>query len=312
MARFLILLISILLFALPASAQSVHNPEPAQAEQAQTQQESAPQANSAPEPSVELGKSKDAGKAYNETNKHQADVKKDSLQNKDHRAQIWMNKAAWAQVLATLVGLLLIYLTFKESKKAALAAKTAADLTSEALRETKDNSGRELRAYISCKTRCPNCNGSDNYTFITKIKNYGQTPAISLNSKAIFSCDGNIVDIEYPEIQNLSISPNGEISYEVAVDKKELKGAKMVTIEFDTTFLDVFGKPRFIKETKCIEINLIPFQPKLVRIDGRAPRSANNSKVNPAFVEEIAMFTTAYEDDLQKEAEEYAKANKAS
>ena len=216
-----------------------------------------------------------------------------------------MSDIAMLGYIAGLFGLIFLAITIFETK-------TAADLTRQALKETKDNSQRELKAYISCSTRLPNCNGSRSYTFITKIKNYGQTPVINLNSRAVMKSDDKVLDVEFPSIQNLSIPPNGEITYDVTIEKSEFTGAENIIIEFNTEFSDVFNGTRFIREHKCIEVDEIPTQPRQVTINADKPRSANNSRDNRLFVEEVSMFTTFYEDDLQEEAKQYAETNKAS
>ena len=178
----------------PAFAQSVHDPEPPNAEQSDTGDKPAPQQGSSEEATTDVGASEkfNTGNADDSAQENKKKVKKATLQDKDHKAQLWMNRAAWAQVLLTLGGLLLIWRTLAHTKKATTAAKNAADAAWGSVSETKDSSRKQLRAYVgiekieSEKKLVPQGIGrptklqrpDDNpMTILVTFKNAGQSPA---------------------------------------------------------------------------------------------------------------------------------------
>ncbi len=106
----------------------------------------------------------------------------------------WMNRAAWAGVTLTVLGLFLLWRTMRYTRDAAdhtrVAANAARDAVDEAIRTTKIaeasleeatlNSVRQLRAYTfvyDSKIRTGTSRGMGTVDITVRLKNYGHTPA---------------------------------------------------------------------------------------------------------------------------------------
>jgi len=208
--------------------------------------------------------------------------------------------AQWAMAEYTFVGLgmgalglILIGFTYWESRKAAY-------FTEQALNETKISSRKELRAYLVITAAIENYHGSDNGFITVSFENTGQSPAINLTYRVEVKIDGSAddgIDVD----KKISIPPAKKIFHPVEVAADLLNSSDVIICEIFCGYNDIFGGERFIKETKRILGLNLPNMPQ-----------TRDNKYVKRFMKSASLSTQSYEDDLQKEAEEYAEANKTS
>jgi len=268
MWKLLVTVIFALFLSVPAVAQSVHDAEPAETNQADTSQEPTPQESSTPDPVAvaESSETLDTEEPDNQANAHQDDVPETSLEDKDHIAQIWMNKAAWAQAALTLLGVFLVWRTLKHSKDAAKAADSAAEAAWATAMEAEKTRESQLRAYIAIEGLgiMDNEYHKENKppTFYINLRNAGQTPAKNVKIYSQFAARSNDIKGEPKfhfkkhidgDVIPITLGPNfpHSIKADYRQDISEAQRKAMWDTEQFTcycaivvTYEDIFGKTR--------------------------------------------------------------------
>lgn len=222
--------------------------------------------------------------------------------------------AQWAMAHYTFVGLVIgvigicfIIWTLIETRGAALFAE-------QTLVATKESSKRQIRAYLSLQVISLNindCRGVPTIKF--KIINKGASPAIKIR----YNIKGFGAD-EYTD-WNVSVSPDS--SEEIYWPLEGLNMGKSSEPEYfkiKLRYSDIFNGDRWIHCKFYVGNNTFPKTESISRestsILERAMGAGATTNIiaNPSHVSEKRLQFSFYNDDLQKEAEEYAEANKTS
>ena len=116
----------------------------------------------------------------------------------------WMLVVAACSAVITLIGTIFLFQQIVLTRKAVEDTGRATDAMREANKIAKDNSHRELRAYLAARSlRIEESNGDDDrFSFFISIANHGQTPGIvqKIVFKAFWSFDGGSTTlVEYEE-----------------------------------------------------------------------------------------------------------------
>ncbi len=227
----------------------------------------------------------------------------DNVSCSDLRAQWTMSNIAMMGYIAGLFGLVFLGITVFETK-------SAADLTRQALKETKVNARRELRAYLHVVPHALNINSTDLVpTIAFRFFNNGQTPAINIKCIINFVVEQHSQEtIDSAFHCKVSIPPNGK--QDVLWPLEELDAPWCIPVEIRAEYNDIFGQERFVKIGFSVSHDDIP-NTRSTFLDGVFSEQ-QQTMINPDHIVEMELQYIAYEDDLQKEAEEYAEANKTS
>lgn len=182
MWKFILSFVFIVFVSSPVLAQDVHNSEPAETKQTDTEQESAPKNEPTSEPIPDIGASQtlDTGNADSQTKTHQDNAPKTSLENRDHKAQVSMSWAAWVQSIITAFGLWLIWRTLIQTKKATQATEIAANAAKDAVEVSRAQMRPNVRiksCYIKCQGENIHINISFQNTGNSEALNFKQTTA---------------------------------------------------------------------------------------------------------------------------------------
>lgn len=218
----------------------------------------------------------------------------------DLSAQWAMSDIAMLGYIAGLLGLVFLGVTVYETK-------SAADLTRQALKETKTNSIRELRAYLGVHVMAKNFHDTRRIpTICIRFHNRGVSPAINISCHIIGMGADEIIE------NGATIQPDDmrEIEWPLEDIKMNNKdGEEYFKIRID--YSDIFDGKRFVNAGFYVTSESFPMTTS-IQNPAFTGGGGNNSIANPMHVTERKIQFRSYKDDLQKEAEEYAEANKAS
>lgn len=223
--------------------------------------------------------------------------------------------AQWATARYTFVGLIMggmgllfIILTLRESSKAAY-------FTNEALKETKLNSRRELRAYLSVHVIAKNINDTEYPTIHIHFQNHGVSPAMNISCH----CRGMGADETFEYVVSIQPNDTGEIIWPLEdLDMKD--DGDIENFKIRIKYSDIFNGKRWVNADFLVTSDSFPtsnsFQTAVqiganeVIRGGRPVRETTEIPlVNPNHSKERRIGFRYYTDDLQEEAENYEEAN---
>lgn len=188
--------------------------------------------------------------------------------------------------------------------------KATARLAGDTLEQAKENSKRELRAYLSTFVTAKNILDSKRRvpTLIIKFVNNGVTPAINPECHVIgMGADEHISC-------NTTIQPGETYEFEWPLEGFDMK-AKEHAEEFRVNFSysDIFNGKRWVKTEFIVSTSSFP-RTNAISGGGFSASGALNKEstlINPNHIPERRVQFRSYRDDLQKEAKEYGDAKKA-
>jgi len=232
--------------------------------------------------------------------------KEDYVASRSDLAAQWaMAEYTFVGLIIGVVGIILIVLTFYQSRQAAFFAEQALD-------ETKVNSRRELRAYLGTHIIAKNLNDTEQVpTIHIRFHNRGMSPAMGI------SCHVTGMGADETIERRASIQPNDieEIEWplEDLVMEEGVEEVFTIRIEYSDIFngrrwlqADFFVLPQFdFPETQGVGTITNYAQ-------GRDRADSNYTTtpyINPNHITERKIQFRYYTDDLQEEAREYAEAN---
>ena len=251
------------------------------------------------------------------TKKHTEKDKEAFVASRSDLAAQWaMAHYTFVGLWVGIIGICFLIWTIIETKGASYFAEQALD-------ETKFNSKRELRAYISVVPFAINKWDASCPTVIFRFFNKGQTPAIGLKCQFHFT---GILDGEehgsFISIFNVKITipPNSHEDIEWPMESFEYKDNWSADITANTSYSDIFGAKRFIDIECSVDNSMFPKTKAIGHTKSSVPFDAGHGKTgrtsemipwqNPKHIPERRIKFLVVRHDLQKEAKEYAKANK--
>lgn len=161
--------------------------------------------------------------------------------------------AAIAQALLFWWQLRMIRATAEDTSVSAGAARESALAARDSLELSKENSIRELRAYISMTPKLVyNYRTSGNIGVSFEMKNHGKTPAYSINHYFSILVLENI-DTNYPSISDLRFSINDNVTLfpglDVPVhmyDNKNISDEKVNEVESNQSRVHIIGRTEYV------------------------------------------------------------------
>ena len=259
---------------------------------------------------LELNTAIDPDHKPDESDQNQKNIS-NQISCSDLSAQWAMSDIAMLGYIAGMIGLVFLGITVFETK-------SAADLTRQALEETKKNSRRELRAYVHAVPYGANLHNTDDVpTIFLRLFNKGQTPAINIlcDVKASLEVNGETISSDKFPVK-VTIPPNSHEDIIWPFMEDDIHEGWDVRIFFLVEYNDIFGSDRHVSIGLNITKSSFPSSSPYI-IETKFTREVTSGSLpdpvpNVRYKEEVILPYVAYGDDLQEEAKKYAETNNAS
>ena len=203
-----------------------------------------------------------------------------------------------------ILGVILLGWTIFETRNAANSASQTLSIAQDSLDETKLNSMRELRAYVSCYVVAKNFNDTGRIpTIAIRFINQGVTPAINIGCHIKGMGADEFVDcrISLPPNESHEIDWPFE-QHKLTASNRQAGWSEFFEIEF--SYSDIFFAYRWVKAEFSVTNESFPMTKSLKTNVGRAGGSIT-SVANPSHIKERKIQFSAYTDDIQQEADNH-------
>ena len=250
---------------------------------------------------LEINTAIDPDNKTEKTNQNQQKIS-NQIDCSDLSAQWAMSDIAMLGYIAGLLGLVFLGVTVYETKSAADSTKAALDLA-------KENSKKELRAYLSTIVLAKNIHESERRTptLVIKFINKGTTPAINPQCHVSGMGADEYIDC------NATIHPGDAYEIEWPLEGLKRQDDHTEEIQISFTYSDIFNGTRWAKTEFIVSYGSFPVTLPIVEQSmSTAPyRPDSGGIANPSHISERRIQLRTYRDDLQEEAKKYKEAKKA-
>lgn len=201
----------------------------------------------------------------------------------------------WAMAHYTFVGLIIGLVGIGFIIWTVIETKGAAFFAEQTLKETKNNSRRELKAYLSTKIFVHNTYRSDTADFDICVTNFGQTPAKKVGVNLRVDIHGaNFPKKTGSNFGGIMINPNEEITFKKTMNLGILKRSNALAVAVNIEYMDIYNQTRFHKTVHHIAVEEIPKMGHTIKI-----KASDTERVaNPNYVAKKELFFFSVDSDL--------------